>query len=224
MNSLELEHFLELYEATDNIFLFAKNHRSQYVFGNEILAEAAGADSPQQLIGKEDIDLKWRDQAPKFVSGDVAVLNGHPHVNVRELQYQCTGVKLICTTKLLTKSHSTGESLIIGSFHIEEHISRDSVSISKTLAEDIRAQPFADILDRLTRKEIDTLTLLVNGFTAKQISSRLDITSHTVQFHLNNIKIKLGCHSKPELVELCYRSRLTYHLTLIGNNLGFSSR
>jgi len=50
----------------------------------------------------------------------------------------------------------------------------------------------------LTRREVETLQLLAEGRTNKQIAATLWVTEHTVKFHLANIYRKLGIASRAE--------------------------
>ncbi|HYL99749.1 MAG TPA: response regulator transcription factor [Blastocatellia bacterium] len=61
---------------------------------------------------------------------------------------------------------------------------------------------------RLTPAETDLLKLLVDGHNYKTAAAALDISTHTVSFHLGNIYRKLQVHSKSEAVAKALRSRL----------------
>lgn len=52
----------------------------------------------------------------------------------------------------------------------------------------------------LTPKEIECLTLLLAGKSAKQTASIMNISTRTVEFHLDNIKNKANCRTKIELL------------------------
>ncbi|MBN2261066.1 MAG: response regulator transcription factor [Clostridiales bacterium] len=64
----------------------------------------------------------------------------------------------------------------------------------------------------LTPREFECYKLLATGCSMKMIASRLDISIKTVEFHLNNIKSKLGVHSKYRLIQLFFENDLTYWL------------
>lgn len=55
-------------------------------------------------------------------------------------------------------------------------------------------------LDNLTAREMEVLQLLAEGLPNKIIASRLNITDHTVKFHVNAIMTKLGVQSRTEAV------------------------
>jgi len=60
----------------------------------------------------------------------------------------------------------------------------------------------------LTRRELEVLHLLAEGLPNKVIASRLNISDHTVKFHVNAIMGKLGAQSRTEAVTRATRSGL----------------
>ena len=68
-------------------------------------------------------------------------------------------------------------------------------------------QPPASGLD-LTERELEVLTLMVEGLNNTQIAGRLTVSSSTVKSHVSNILSKLGVASRTEAVTLALRSRL----------------
>jgi DNA-binding CsgD family transcriptional regulator len=52
-----------------------------------------------------------------------------------------------------------------------------------------------------SKREIEVLSLLTRGKTAKEIGLRLDISRRTVEHHIENMKIKSACRTKSELIE-----------------------
>src|SRR5262249_53124335 len=61
---------------------------------------------------------------------------------------------------------------------------------------------------RLTQQETELLKLIVDGHSYKTAASRLDISTSTVSFHLQNIYEKLQVHSKSEAVAKALRNKL----------------
>ena len=59
--------------------------------------------------------------------------------------------------------------------------------------------------EELTEREQEVLTMLAEGLSNKEISSRLRISTHTVKFHISSILGKLGAASRTELDELQLR-------------------
>ncbi|USQ13984.1 helix-turn-helix transcriptional regulator [Legionella lytica] len=63
----------------------------------------------------------------------------------------------------------------------------------------------------LTNRECDCLLLTLTGKSAKQVAYQLNISSRTVEEHLNNIKMKFGVFSKTQLIEtvIAYLSKIS---------------
>ena len=57
----------------------------------------------------------------------------------------------------------------------------------------------------LTPRELEVLGLLAEGLSNKAMAHRLDVSEHTVKFHLNAILGKLGAQSRTEAVVLATR-------------------
>lgn len=53
---------------------------------------------------------------------------------------------------------------------------------------------------KLTNRELDCVRLMFLGHTAKEISSSLGVSVRTVEFYLDNIKSKLYCTKKSEII------------------------
>jgi two-component system nitrate/nitrite response regulator NarL len=56
------------------------------------------------------------------------------------------------------------------------------------------------LIEELTPRELEVLQLLAEGLPNKAIARRLDISEHTVKFHVNAILGKLGAQSRTEAV------------------------
>ena len=63
----------------------------------------------------------------------------------------------------------------------------------------------SELMSNLTPREREVLALLAEGLPNKAISDRLDITEHTVKFHVNAILGKLDAQSRTEAVSRAIR-------------------
>lgn len=61
---------------------------------------------------------------------------------------------------------------------------------------------------RLTRRELEVLSLMREGFDPQAIASRLGISVHTCRGHVKNVLLKLGAHSQLEAVVIAARADL----------------
>jgi DNA-binding NarL/FixJ family response regulator len=65
-----------------------------------------------------------------------------------------------------------------------------------------------ELAESLTRRELEVLQMLAAGLSNKEIAARLNISEHTVKFHVASILGKLGAGSRTEAVSLGIRRGL----------------
>ena len=65
-----------------------------------------------------------------------------------------------------------------------------------------------DLVEALTAREKEVLQMLAQGRGNKQIAARLNISEHTVKFHVASILGKLGASTRTEAVSLALRRGL----------------
>ena len=80
--------------------------------------------------------------------------------------------------------------------------------LSASLSGVASASPSDDGQQGLTPREMQVLRLIADGSSNKSIAYDLDISEHTVKFHVNSIMGKLGVHSRTEAVMNATRSGL----------------
>lgn len=66
----------------------------------------------------------------------------------------------------------------------------------------------------ITRREMDCLRFLVQGFTAKMIARQLSLSQRTVESYFEKIKIKLNCNSRAQLVELVFTALNAHNMNI----------
>jgi DNA-binding NarL/FixJ family response regulator len=77
--------------------------------------------------------------------------------------------------------------------------------LTKAIAADERQAKDQELLDRLTRRERDVLTLIASGLTNKAAAARLGISTRTVETHRENLLRKLGVRSVADVTKLAIR-------------------
>jgi DNA-binding NarL/FixJ family response regulator len=65
-----------------------------------------------------------------------------------------------------------------------------------------------NMVENLTPRETETLEMLSEGLSNKQIAARLNISEHTVKFHVNSVLGKLDAATRTEAVMRGIRSGL----------------
>ena len=59
---------------------------------------------------------------------------------------------------------------------------------------------------RLTNREIDVIACLVGGRSNKKAASFLGISPKTIENHIHNIMLKLGCASRESIIDFLEKS------------------
>ena len=67
--------------------------------------------------------------------------------------------------------------------------------------------PGADV-EPLTPRELEVLVMIVDGLTNKEIAAQLNVSAHTVKFHISSILGKLGASSRTEAATIGLRRGL----------------
>lgn len=63
-----------------------------------------------------------------------------------------------------------------------------------------------------TRREAECMVWLLKGKTIGSVADKLRLSSRTIEYYIKNMKSKLGCRTKFELVELVYLSDFMQHV------------
>jgi DNA-binding NarL/FixJ family response regulator len=58
------------------------------------------------------------------------------------------------------------------------------------------------IAEELTAREVEVLRLMARGQTNKQLAVQLNISEHTVKFHVSSVLAKLGAQTRTEAVTI----------------------
>jgi DNA-binding NarL/FixJ family response regulator len=62
------------------------------------------------------------------------------------------------------------------------------------------AQPEPVLYEALTPRELEVLDLVAEGLSNRAIAARLEISEHTVKFHVSSLFAKLGAENRTDAV------------------------
>ncbi len=88
--------------------VFWKDKNLKFLGCNDILAKDSGKNTPEELIGKDDFEMSWKEQAKVYQDNDRSIMeSGKSRLNFEELQTTPNGNKVwLKTSKVpLTDSH-----------------------------------------------------------------------------------------------------------------------
>lgn len=187
-----------------------KDKQSRFVYCNEKFAEIAQAESPTTLLGKSDDDLIWRKQAGYFQGKDKLAMQGIIQNNEFEeimIENQPVGV-LVTKKPWINKDKCDGvvcSFLVVKDYHIQKkHGFYDETQKRFYLGNEFKN-------DFLTLQEYKLLKLILRGFTAKKMALQLQLSVRTVESYIENIKNKLRCRTKNEIIDVAINAGW-YHI------------
>ncbi len=147
--------------------IFWKDKKLVYLGCNNIFAKDAGKNSPEELIGKDDFDMGWKDQAKLYQDDDLLVINsGKPKLNFEEVQTTPNGETIWLRTNKVPLTNLEGNVIgILGSY---EDITKNK------LAEDEIKKSKDDLLLKID--ELDRTIKLMVGRELSMIELKNKIT------------------------------------------------
>ncbi|MFN8414630.1 MAG: response regulator transcription factor [Anaerolineales bacterium] len=96
--------------------------------------------------------------------------------------------------ELLAAVHAVGEGLWVGAPGLVRGLMRSSIGRVDVAGDE-------SVIEQITPREKEVLQLMAEGLANKQIAMRLNISEHTVKFHLSSLYGKLGAASRTEAVK-----------------------
>lgn len=195
------------------IMIFAKDKNSKYLFCNELMASAAGLDSPKQIIGKMDHQLVWKDRMDIYENEDKNLYSGKAIQNIQQSHTQITGERTILATKTILKDKNgypkgiTGHAVDITGFSITKN--NGHIDPEKNIFH--LGANFSN--EYLTKREFEVFKYLLAAKSVEEIALILSRSAKTVQVQIKSIANKLQCSHKSEIVPTAIKYGLTHVLS-----------
>lgn len=194
--------------------IFWKDHDGIYQGCNDAFSQLAGLEDPLEVIGLTDKDMPWHNREAKKYSEDdkVVVSNKQSIFNIEE---SVTGADELIKRSVGQKVpvQSGCEILgLLGNFMVMDTLSEFQIlnminknDIDFLLDRYIQNSKIYDFsCCSLTNKERACLLFIVIGCSNKEIASELDISTRTVESHVETIKQKMDCLSRTQLTRKAF--------------------
>lgn len=193
-----------------NIFIWAKDKNYKYIYCNEHFAEAAGLDSPAEIVGKSDNQLPWRRFAHYYQVDDYGVMQGNTRINLPVVTDTATNIKevLVTESKLFSNSNQcigvVGSCIdITGKQLVKKTGYYDSIKKRYYFDDEGLGNFF------LSAREITVFKHILLGFSARQIAEKIKISPKTVESYIDTIRTKLQAKNKGEIIATAIQFGLT---------------
>ena len=139
---------MRLVIETAPLRIFWKDKESRYLGCNQIFANDAGLNSPDELVGKDDSQMGWKDKAELYRADDHQVMAGKMvKLNFEEHQTTPEGRQIWLRTSKVPMRSSTGE--VIGILGIY-----DDVTEQKNAEAQIHQLAYFDALTNLPNRRL----------------------------------------------------------------------
>lgn len=191
-----------------------KDKESRITKCNSVFLEYAGS-RDDSILGCTDYDLPWQEFADTYRQHELDVLAGNDYSIVFPAKIASGAYHLFLHSKA-AKYNEHGE--IVGLHcHAVEIINPDMRRLFSYLGnqspEGFKIFSIGkNFAKHLTPREKDILFFTVKAKTAKQVARILNLSPRTVYSHLDNIKAKLNCRTKGELVDIAYQMGFSQEL------------
>ncbi len=122
--------------------VFWKDRNLVYLGCNEAFAQDAGLAAPSEIVGKDDFQMVWSDQAERYRGDDRRVIeSGVPRLLIEEPQTTPDGETITLLTSKLPLRDANGEiSGVLGTYmdithrkRVEEELERERLRLSQAM-------------------------------------------------------------------------------------------
>ncbi|MEE9452620.1 MAG: LuxR C-terminal-related transcriptional regulator [Gammaproteobacteria bacterium] len=192
-----------------------KDMDSVYTMANTSVAKMAGFDSPDQLVGITDYDIRNNmvSCAALFVVQDKKVIaSGEPMISLDIVPVEGGELRALMHNKSILKDEAGSKlGVLMHAFEVPKDLLIKTCVFLSDHSTHVRSgkhpQPANYLLSdhyegsSLTKRQAECLFYLLRGMSCKSIAKTLGLSHRTIEGYVEIIKFKMGCHSKQELIE-----------------------
>jgi len=142
------------------IRIFWKDTKLVFLGCNDIFAKDAGKNSPEEIIGKDDFQMGWKDQAKLYQDDDLVVINsGKSKLNFEEAQTTPKGETIWLRTSKVPLTDSKGN--IIGILGVYEDITKNKLAEDELKKSKDILQSKLDELEKFSKLTVNRETTMI---------------------------------------------------------------
>lgn len=191
---------------------YLKDLQLKYVEFNSTALKIAKINDKEEVIGRLDDELPWREFATKYQKHDRQVLMGQECIHIDPVT-KADGDKTILINKKSPFLSNMKEIIGVAgvSFELTRENFREIASFfisnnffprfnSNTENKDFK---YGDFI--FSRRQAEVIAYLLRGYSAGNIGKILNISKRTVETHIINVKNQLGCQKKTEIIDQAFK-------------------
>lgn len=195
------------------------------IYSNDYTAKLFGYSSESSMIGDSIHEMKCPavESAADFIKQNDFVCQTGTDLTILDIhQYSYGDPKILITKKTPYRDNGEIAGTIIHC--VELHSSVFSKTCATLIKSDEKYYANKDSKERsytvgvdmhrkkLSERELECVFYLLRCNTMKQIAKLLEISPRTVESYLEQVKIKLNCTSKNEIIEVCLAEGLLNYI------------
>lgn len=211
----ESSEMLKLVLDTIPVPVWWKDRNGVYLGTNRLNAMHAGLSSPEEMLGKTDLEMPWKDtEAERYRADDLEVVeSGIPKLNYEETQHTATGELIWLRTNKVPLRNADGE--IVGALGTFENITerklaeqalrkanRTLAALSRVNEILVRATEESDLLQEVCQATVDTGGYLMCWIALAENDEQKTVRPAAYAGHeagfLNKIEISWGDSRKDQ--------------------------
>lgn len=205
--SQPLQNFLKFGDQFAGVYMFWTDVNCVYIGCDDQTAAAAGL-AKQELLGLHPKDCIWGEYAEIYCKNIEAVLNTRAtHCFCKPGKHCIEGrTSLLNFETPLTDLSGWLEGVFLIAIELERYSLLEIVKLINQfgiLMFDPRLLPLPNQkeVQQLTKREQECLFHVVHGKSAKEVARLLMCSHRTIESHIENIKTKLHCHTRSQLID-----------------------
>lgn len=198
-----------------------------FTFANAQAVSNLGFENETQMLGLTSSNIRCRavECADQFIQQNILVMREETPLKILDIQLYANNKPLFLLTNKVPfydSNHHVNATLI----HCNEITHRMLLNITMAIAHSDRKyrnkknlyQRSYTVIEngskknKLSARELECLFYLVRGKSRKETGSILNLSSRTVGHYLDNIKIKLDCNNKSDLIEMAVEGNLINYI------------
>lgn len=192
-----------------------KDKNSTYLGGNQLLATCMGYSSPHDIVGMKDSDIRSEMVifSEKFVKEDKEVMmKGElQHIDIGRYPND------IFQATLSTKKALLNANQVVGTVFSRVELKFPILKTLIDIVPNITLPQYFTVGRQygkynLSKRESESLFYLIRGYTAREIAQKLGLSPKTIEYHIEQLKNKLNCSKRSELVEKSIDLGFIYHI------------
>lgn len=180
-----------------------KDSQHKLVWANQAFLDCIGFKSLDSSSGITDYVLPWQKYADIYKQHELDTLKGNSYSTLQPIR-DGEGNNFIGLITKFLKDDKTGNKMIHTTFNEVVNVPINAVVSTLLEFDNFNKEKCYSIKNgesAFSSRELECLFYLIRGKSAKIIGKILNISPRTVEQYVENIKIKLDCQSRCDIIE-----------------------